>query len=389
MSPQSYIFVLIFLFLSPISLRTSFLLTSAQIVQNNSTLALYFPKQKNITYVDRFAGPCTSFPVNGIVDDYGKCRAVLTPGKTITIGFNFQELIGKLKTSNANSSVVAAVTFKIVCGFKKYSPYYSIYLNNDIKWSIVVPGNGTNEFQMDSGYDMFSADGFVCWNMSPQVEMQFDVYQVDDNYKILLATYNIQDFSKVQFTYHLLLNVSNVFSTGQNNISKTYTQLIDNPYFLAFFCTVLSVLWFSLLAFAYISKAKIYGKTKSDFLEDVNKSSEKRKALLSQLVTKQESSFNYDMKKIENFAIHVRKILQARSEDSKSVGDNSEETGRLNDDFYGRPPDSLINKLGSSGWKFKILNILNPWSVLKLGVRTLIESPKGSLHLLPKYLGYK
>ncbi|KAJ1539931.1 hypothetical protein HK096_000217, partial [Nowakowskiella sp. JEL0078] len=86
MYQQSYIFVLLFLVLSPISLRTSFLLASAQVVQNNSTLALYFPKQKNITYADRFAGPCTSYPVNGIVDDYGECRAVLTPGKIITVG---------------------------------------------------------------------------------------------------------------------------------------------------------------------------------------------------------------------------------------------------------------------------------------------------------------
>ncbi|KAJ3122164.1 hypothetical protein HK098_003082 [Nowakowskiella sp. JEL0407] len=281
------------------------------------------------------------------------CRPILDPGSNINISWSQLFLV------TGNSTINARIKSEFLCDnvFKSVESIIQLDQYTDFT-PYVVPG---------AGLIPNSGDVLCKKNLHDLMDFEVCLFQQKNSSRSVsqiighFVDYSLE-MSCIQTYVKLKIPDSSVsIQTVQGQIKRNDTTLAD--VFASFFA-VLTFGWLIILYYFYRKRANVYRQIRLQ-MEHEEKSmayENLQKEMLLNLVNL-------------NFSDVVPRPTSSSS--------------FVSDDFYSRPAQSRINKLGRSGYGWRIFSLLLPWRVINVANSTLTISSDDKLHLLPKIFTIK
>ncbi|KAJ3126735.1 hypothetical protein HK098_007191 [Nowakowskiella sp. JEL0407] len=146
---------------------------------------------------------------------------------------------------------------------------------------------------------------------------------------------------------------------------------------------IITLTWILMIACSYIRNAKLYQERQRNLklLSDEQRYKKLRHKLLRNL-------FNLNPEDA-NSVVRLREKLKSFAsgfDEISCLNENHIEKSEVTnyDDFYGQPAEARIAKLGQSGYSWKMLSLIFPRNLIKIGNSTVTINPADGLYLLPE-----
>ncbi|KAJ3119687.1 hypothetical protein HK098_005233 [Nowakowskiella sp. JEL0407] len=343
-----------------LSILSNFLWLTIVIAQQTSPSPFYFD---NVTFITENNQPCRVN--NAISETSSTCRAVLIPGGVVTIKW--------IQLPPSNASVVLK----------------SIYLCEDktrtIKTDLTVYARNATSIYTVPGKSKTSRIANCTKNMQPTMQFEMCVYLSDISY---IYT-DFSDYTLATSCTHTFVNVD-IKAAGIPLITLPPVQDNYAPaiiFAIAFGTT--AVCWLLVMFVSYRQNTNVYREISETMENEAltpNYVNHRTKILYNLVHKKPFEDIHPQLKeKMMRFASGFEKVSAV----AEQVGKMNVQTRSIeffvNEDFYGRPAQTRIQKLGQSGYSWRMLALLFPWKLLKVGKSTLTLRRDDELFLLPKY----
>ncbi|KAJ3127414.1 hypothetical protein HK098_006403 [Nowakowskiella sp. JEL0407] len=261
-----------------------------------------------------------------------------------------------------------------------------------------------DEYYLDvnQGFSVFRVPGVsdptdnsthtVCLrNLQPT--MQVDICEYDTSNISDIQSFTYSDYAISQSCVHTFVNLDTqaagipliTFPSVRDNYTPAFT-------FGIIFAAV-AIIWLVIMYVSYQRNAKLYQEFETSLEEEMKTSAyaKLRSEILSHLVDKSKLSETDPRvkEKMSMFAGGFEKVSKVAEEVGKINLEAQNVEFFVNEDFYGRPAQTRIEKLGQSGFSLKMSAFLWPWRLCKIGNSTLLIRRNDQLFLLPKIFTLK
>ncbi|KAJ3125670.1 hypothetical protein HK098_008330 [Nowakowskiella sp. JEL0407] len=306
---------------------------------------LYF---ENVTYTNEQSQSCR---LNAAISDpITKCRAELIPGRTVAIRW----------TVPLASDSSADMKLTYFCGPDQTTDKKTLYTNRTI---IRVP---------------------KCNSMGRTMTVDVCIYQYDS------TVTSESDYSLSQKCLHTFVYVD---LTGIPNDDTVIQDRSKAAILFGIVFATIMIVWILVMIISYMKNSKIY--------QDVYKTMETESSSSNFMTLRSEILYRLVHKKqLDDTPPQLKQKMLRFASGFEKVSAVAEEVGKMsvkarnieffvNEDFYGRPAQTRIEKMGQSGYSWKMLSLLLPWRLFKIGRSTLTLRNNDQLFLLPKFFTLK
>ncbi|KAJ3122163.1 hypothetical protein HK098_003081 [Nowakowskiella sp. JEL0407] len=277
------------------------------------------------------------------------CRSLLVPGTTVDI-----QWLQLYFPPDATAS--ARIKAEYICSFNiETVEIITDITGSSISTPFIVPGKGVNPN---------SGDIYCKANLHNIIDFEVCLFQKNTN-----LTQSFDQVTSRFIDYSLLMSCVQTYAyldvPRQIQIQSASKLISYNEYSLAdIFAAIfagIAFIWLSISFYNYRRRRGIYDK-------------------IGEKLEREESTAEYDMLQKEMLVNAVNRNLENTELRTATFA---------SDDFYCRPAQSRIDKLGRYGYGYRMFSFLLSWRVLNVANSTLVVSSDGKLHLLPKFFTIK